>query len=464
MHVIVSGCGRVGSQLSEFLSYEGHDVIVIDRDARSFRRLGATFNGITLEGVAFDEELLLEAGIDKADAFAAVTNFDNTNLMTAEIAARIYKVPHVISRLYYPERELTFFKMGIDYVCSTTMMADRIKERLFKGEDVIVQQERLDLGLQLVEFVITDDAHGIPAGDLNHGISSRLIVLVRGGEEMPWDEETPLRVGDHALITVRKEGWKALASRLGDRILENSGYCRIPSPVSTNAGTIAAGEQEPANVIIGGCSAVGAHLGYLLSMEGHDVTIIDEDPSLFERLPDNFKGGFVRGVTYDEETLLEAGVEKADYFTAVTKQDNKNLMACEVARHVFGVRRVVARLFNPDKEQTYQELGINYLCGTRMLARVFLERILQPVMRTIAPCFNNMLDVIEFVCPDSWYGKTVDFAKEKSGISFAYVARRGSGYMPEGNFVLKDGDVITAIGAGRSLQKLESYLRRHTGG
>src|SRR5665647_2805334 len=153
MHVIVAGCGRVGSQLSEFLSYEGHDVMVIDKDPEAFNRLGAAFNGITIEGVAFDEEVLAEAQAEKADAFAAVTNQDNTNLMTAELATTIYEIPKVVSRLYYPERELTFFKMGIEYVCSTTLLTDRIKELLIKGEDIFVQQDRLDLGLQLVEPV-----------------------------------------------------------------------------------------------------------------------------------------------------------------------------------------------------------------------------------------------------------------------------------------------------------------------
>lgn len=87
MHIIIAGCGRVGSQLALYLSYEGHDVAIIDKDPASFGRLGSTFNGIVLEGVAFDEEVLLEAGIEKAEAYAAVTNYDNTNLMAAEMGA-----------------------------------------------------------------------------------------------------------------------------------------------------------------------------------------------------------------------------------------------------------------------------------------------------------------------------------------------------------------------------------------
>lgn len=459
MHVIVSGCGRVGSQLSEFLSYEGHDVMVIDKDPAAFNRLGAAFNGITIEGVAFDEEVLAEAQAEKADAFAAVTNQDNTNLMTAELATTIYEIPKVVSRLYYPERELTFFKMGIEYVCSTTLLTDRIKELLIKGEDVFVQQDRLDLGLQLVEFRVTDEGAGRPAAELNAGVSSHLVSLVRDGSELDWNGSTMLEAGDHVLVTLRREGWRAIGACLGSDMLDDPS-CRLavvtPSP---EAEALLTGEGPPVKVVIGGCSAVGAHLGYLLAMEGNDVTIIDEDPALFERLPEGFDGRFIEGVIYDEEALLEAEIEDAQYFAAVTKLDNKNLMAAEVARNVFGVPRVVSRLFNPDKEQTYQALGISYVCGTRMIAEELLGRILRPVMSRVGTCFNNLFDVVEFECPPSWNEKAA--AEVKTGGRIAYIARRSSGHMPEDKFILKSGDKITVVGSKRHLDKLEHYLKKH---
>ena len=462
MHVIVSGCGRVGSQLSEFLSYEGHDVMVIDKDPEAFKRLGAAFNGVTIEGVAFDEEVLAEAQAEKADAFAAVTNFDNTNLMTAELATSIYQIPKVVSRLYYPERELTFFKMGIEYVCSTTLLADRFKELLVKGEDAFVQQDRLDLGLQLVEFRVTGVGAGRPAGELNAGVSSHVVSLVRDGKELDWDESTLLSVGDHVLVTLRREGWRAIAACLGESMLDDPA-CRLAVvTASPETEALLTGEGQPVNVVIGGCSAVGAHLGYLLALEGNNVTIIDEDPALFDRLPEGFDGRFIEGVIYDEEALLEADIENAQYFAAVTKLDNKNLMAAEVARHVFEVPRVVSRLFNPDKEQTYQALGISYVCGTRMIAEEILGRILQPVMRRVGTCFNNLFDVVEFDCPPSWDSKTA--AEVKAGARIAFVARRSSGHMPEERFVLHSGDKITMIGSHKSLDKLERYLKKHRKG
>jgi trk system potassium uptake protein TrkA len=460
MYVIVAGCGRVGSALAESLSYERHDVIVIDKDASAFNRLGSAFNGITLEGVAFDEELLVEAGIEQADIFASVTNHDNTNLMASEVATTVYGVPTVISRLYDPARELTYFKMGIDYVCGTTLMTDRIRERLFQTENVIVQQDRLDVGLQVVEFTVGESAAGRVAGDLNYGVSSHLVTMMRDGEAVGWSESTPLKPGDRLIVTLRKEGWRRIKECLGEDHVSGS-YCPADiMPVSDIDDEINIVEPEHPKVVVGGCSMVGAHLGYLFSMEDYDVTMIDEEPAKFKRLPKQFKGRTLEGVVYDEETLLAAGIEDADAFVSVTKFDNKNLMAAEVARHVFGVPHVIARLFNPDKEATYQKLSMPCVCGTRLVAQGMLERVLKPMVMVKTSCCFNKFDLVEFTCPGPWEGKTVAWARDQLGISFAYVTRRSTGYLPEEKFVLHEGDSITALASPKKRERLEKFLHK----
>jgi len=459
MYFIVAGCGRVGSRLAEFLSFERHDVVVIDRDAGSFRRLGGTFNGIALEGMAFDEQILLEAGIEQADAFAAVTNEDNTNLMAAEIAKGVFNVPTVISRLYNPEKELTFFKMNMDYVCSTTLVTDRIRERLFQSEDTIVQQDRLDVGIQVVEFLVGEQAAGKPVGALNYGISSKVLLLMRENRKVDFDWGTELQAGDRVVMTLRKEGWKTVRECLGSAA--DPSTCQ-DSMVPVNGTTPAVGADDfiKARVIVGGCSMVGAHLGYELAMLGHNVTVIDEDPSLFGRLPSTYTGSFLKGVVYDEDTLLEAGVEQADAFVSVTKKDNKNLMAAEVARHVFKVPHVMARMFNPDKEPTYQALGMPYVCGTTLVSNALLERILKPMMRFKSACLFNKYNLAEFDCPAAWDGKPVHNAMDDVGVKFTYIVRRSTGYMPEDNFRLKKGDTINALVTTKKFSSLERSLRK----
>jgi trk system potassium uptake protein len=206
MHVIISGCGRVGSQLAQHLAYEGHDVVIIDKDPESFSRLGGTFNGITLQGIAFDEELLKEAGIERAEAFAAVTNFDNTNLMAAEIALSVFKVPVVIARLYNPDKRHTYTELGIDFICGTALVAERIKEKLLEGY-LISHHERFDLEAKLVEFMASDKVEGRKAGSLNDPENARLLIIFRGNKSLDWNDDTPLQVGDRLVMTLKREGW-----------------------------------------------------------------------------------------------------------------------------------------------------------------------------------------------------------------------------------------------------------------
>jgi trk system potassium uptake protein TrkA len=434
--------------------------VVIDNDARSFRRLGGTFNGITLEGVAFDEEVLSQAEIERADAFAAVTNFDNTNFMAAEVAKSVYGVPRVIARLYNPDKELTFFKMGIDYVSGTPLIAESIREKLLQRGEVIVQDENTDLGIQVVEFSVPPGAEGTPAGSLEYGVSSRVIALLRNNRETPWNEETALQPGDRIVTTLRKEGWQTVRKALGERLTAGAAKPGAEKPVVT-AWPPSAAEEKPIKAIIGGCGRVGSQLAYILSMDNHDVTIVDRDLDSFKRLPAPYSGRVVEGTAFDEEALTKAGIEEADAFAAVTNFDNTNLMAAEVARHVFDVPQVVARLYNPDKEPTYQALGINYLCGTKLVAQVMMERMFEPEVRFRAYCCNNVLNIVEFECAADWEGKNLKSLKDKLGVKFAFIARRSTGYLPDNNFRLKKGDSITALASERGMYRLERYLRSH---
>lgn len=133
MNVIVVGCGRVGSQLAVLLSKNEHNVSVIDKDAASFRNLGRDFNGRTIKGTGFDEDILVQAGVKEADVLAAVTNLDNTNFMAAEVARRLFNVPHVISRLYNSDRASAYTQLGLDYVCGTDLVSDEIYDKIRSG-------------------------------------------------------------------------------------------------------------------------------------------------------------------------------------------------------------------------------------------------------------------------------------------------------------------------------------------
>jgi trk system potassium uptake protein len=129
MKVIIVGCGRLGAHLARRLDRESHEVVVIDRNAEAFARLGSEFHGRMVFGTGIDEDILRRAGIEHADAFIAVTNGDNTNAMASEIARLVFNVPRVVARLYDPVREDTFHSIGLmDTVCPTIMGSEKIRE------------------------------------------------------------------------------------------------------------------------------------------------------------------------------------------------------------------------------------------------------------------------------------------------------------------------------------------------
>ena len=130
MKVVIMGCGRVGAQLATLLDAEGHLVTVLDTDTYSFRRLPPIFGGTALLGDGTDEESLRKAGIEEADAFVAVTQGDNRNVMAAQIAKHIFNVPKVICRIYDPLRRELYNTLGIEAISPTTVFAQLLKEKL----------------------------------------------------------------------------------------------------------------------------------------------------------------------------------------------------------------------------------------------------------------------------------------------------------------------------------------------
>jgi len=130
MKVIIMGCGRVGARLAGLLDADGHSVTILDTDAYSFRRLPPKLGGTALIGNGINEEALKRAGIEEADAFVAVTQGDNRNVMATQIAKHIFNVPKVICRIYDPLRQELYSTLGLETISPTTIFAQILKERL----------------------------------------------------------------------------------------------------------------------------------------------------------------------------------------------------------------------------------------------------------------------------------------------------------------------------------------------
>ncbi|HEX3621026.1 MAG TPA: TrkA family potassium uptake protein [Acidimicrobiales bacterium] len=213
MHVIVVGCGRVGRDLAMVLDREGHTVSVIDKDRNAFHELPEEFRGKAVLGFGFDRGHLEQAGIHEADALAAVTNGDNSNILTARIARETYDVDHVVARIYDPRRAVIYRQLGIATVAAVAWTTDQVLRRLSPDKSV---SEWTDASgtVSLLERSLPDAWAGRKLSELDEGNRFRLVALTRGGDARLYGPELVGQEGDILHMMVRRDAQDELESRL----------------------------------------------------------------------------------------------------------------------------------------------------------------------------------------------------------------------------------------------------------
>jgi trk system potassium uptake protein TrkA len=180
MKVIVMGCGRVGEQLARLLVDADHRVVVIDYDANALARLGPNFKGQKICGVGFDRDVLVQAGIEQADAFAAASSSDNANIVAARIAHNIFHVPRVVARLFDPQRAEIYRRLGMLTISSTTWGAERLRELLTSAElDPIISFGSGEVSLVNIE--VPPQLAGRMVKDLSVSAEIVVIAITRQG-------------------------------------------------------------------------------------------------------------------------------------------------------------------------------------------------------------------------------------------------------------------------------------------
>lgn len=214
MRVIVMGCGRVGEQLARLMSEEGHDVAVIDYSAEALARLGADFKGRRVRGVGFDRDVLLRAGIESADGFAATSSSDNVNAVAARIARILFHVPRVVARLFDPERAEVYKRLGLATISSTTWGAERIRELLTHADLDAVRS--FGAGeVQLLEIEVPSHLMGRSVRDLSVPGEVNVIAVTRDGRALLPMLGTSFRSGDIVHLAVLSDAMVRVERLLG---------------------------------------------------------------------------------------------------------------------------------------------------------------------------------------------------------------------------------------------------------
>ena len=196
------------------------------------------------------------------------------------------------------------------------------------------------------------------------------------------------------------------------------------------------------HVVIMGCGRVGSALAKSLESAGHSVAVIDRDAIAFRRLSAEFSGQRVTGIGFDRDTLVEAGIEGAEAFAAVSSGDNSNIIAARVARETFGIENVVARIYDPRRAEVYQKLGIPTVATVRWTADQVLRRLLPTGMLSEWRDPSGHVVLAELAYDAGWIGHRVTQLEEESGARVALLTRFGDGVLPHPGTVLQDGDLL----------------------
>jgi trk system potassium uptake protein TrkA len=203
----------VGSELAKLLAGEGHNVVIVDRTPASFERLGGTFNGLTVVGNGYDLSLLKQAGIERADAFCSLTNGDNTNLVSAQVAKRIFNVPKVIARVYDPHRARIYSALGLDIISGTILFAAMLRDKIIESRFSTYLIETKELGV--IEIEVKNDLVGKSVQQMNVP-GEFLVTAVRTleGVFIPYPE-TVLKDKDILMAVVKVASLKKIKDKFG---------------------------------------------------------------------------------------------------------------------------------------------------------------------------------------------------------------------------------------------------------
>jgi trk system potassium uptake protein TrkA len=213
VHVVIVGCGRVGSAVALDLTAAGHNVAIIDKRAESFGRLGPNFSGQAIAGIGFDRDRLIEAGIERADALAAVTSGDNSNIMIARVARETFGVERVVARIYDPRRAAIYQRLGIPTVATVAWTSERVLRRILPDEPAVDWVDP-SANVMLVERVVAAGWAGHSLDDLEVNGELRVVAVSRLGVAKIPNHDLVVQEGDVLYLAVAGDRLASLDNRL----------------------------------------------------------------------------------------------------------------------------------------------------------------------------------------------------------------------------------------------------------
>jgi trk system potassium uptake protein TrkA len=211
-------------------------------------------------------------------------------------------------------------------------------------------------------------------------------------------------------------------------------------------------------IIVMGCGRVGEHVSRLMANEGHNVTVIDDNPQALERLSSDFKGRTLVGIGFDKDILIEAGIEDADAFAATSPSDNANIIAARIARNVFHVPKVVARLFDPRRAEIYQRLGLLTISSTNLGAERIRELLSYAELEPVMTYGGGEVRLITLEIPYRLVGQLVKHLTIPGEILVTAITREGNAFIPQMGTDFHTGDLVHLAILATSMERFAEMI------
>jgi trk system potassium uptake protein len=211
-------------------------------------------------------------------------------------------------------------------------------------------------------------------------------------------------------------------------------------------------------VIIGGCGRVGAQLAVKFSAEGYDVVVIDKDARAFRALGKNFSGQTIRGMVFDHDALDRAGADRTDAFVAVTSGDNSNVVAATIAREIYRIPKVVARIFDPRRAEIYRRLGIQTASSVTWAANEILSLVVHQQLVRDVTLGDAEVQLVKTSLPPRLVGRTVNDLSVPGEVLPIAIVRAGSSFIPASHAAFHEGDILEVAVLTSAMDKFEQMI------
>ncbi|MGY2875149.1 Trk K+ transport system NAD-binding subunit [Marmoricola sp. URHA0025 HA25] len=439
MHVVIMGCGRVGSTLARSLEDRNHTVSIIDSNPDAFRRLGPSFNGIKVTGYGFDQKVLTDAGIERADAFAAVSSGDNSNIIAARVARETFGIEQVVARIYDPGRAEVYQRLGITTVATVKWTADQVLRPAPAG----------GRRARLPRSVRDDPARPDPRTRLLDRPPHR---AVPGTVALPDRVDRPARRGNAAAARLGDPGGRPAPRRhaRGER------DARLQDHRAR-----ARGGLSSMRVAIAGAGAVGRSIARELITNGHQVLLIDKEPGAIkpERVPD---AEWLLADSCELSSLEEARLEHCDVVIAATGDDKANLVTSLLAKTEFGVPRTVGRVNHPNNEWLFTEAwGVDVNVSTpRIMSALVEEAVTVGDLVRLFTFRQGNANLVEMTLPagSPYVGKPSGLIPFPENVALVTILRDGQVYTPDPQQPVEAGDELLFVCQADVEEELEQVL------